>query len=127
MSLDFSHLYKQETIELDMVVGDPLQVTVREIPHGEYVALQKEMLGTVSLASSKRELQRQFESKTLDAMEFSDRQALIGIASWTLKDSKGDDVPVSLEAWRALPHWLTERIEEAIDKLNPDLDEEFQE
>lgn len=121
MTYDFSHLYKTETIEVAS-----FNVTVREIPHGEYVAMQKDMMGEIRMSKNKHEIERQIENITLSGPEFADQQALLGIASWTLQDSAGEAVPVCMEAWRALPHHVTEKIEEAIDKLNPDLDEEFQ-
>lgn len=121
MTYNLSHLYRTETVDIG-----PFAVTVREIPHGEFVKLQKSMLGTISLSGDQSSIQRQLESKKLDGAEFADQQAMLGIDSWTLVDLKGEAVPVCLEAWRALPHHITERIEEAINRLNPDVDDDFQ-
>ena len=120
MTYDFSHLYKRETVDIGL-----FSVTVREIPHGEMVALQESILGRTHLSSNKGEVQRQIEQITFSGPEFADQQALMGIESWTLQDSAGEPVPVCLEAWRALPHHITEAIEAAIEELNPEMDEEF--
>lgn len=120
MSYDLSHLSRTETI----TVGD-YQVTVREIPHGEFVALQDDLMGGIQLSSDRADIERQINSKVLHGAETADRKTLLGVQSWTLTDASGETVPVCLEAWRALPHWMTEQIEEAVDRLNPDIEEEF--
>lgn len=127
MTYDFSHLYKTETIALGTTEkGEPITITLREIPHGEFVELQKAMMGELTISKNKRDIERQLSNIKFSAPEFADRKSVLGIQSWTLKDANGIDVPVCLEAWRQLPHHVTEAIEEAIDRLNPEIDEEFQ-
>ena len=126
MNFDFSHLYRKETVNLGVLGGHLLQVVVREVPHGEYVALQKDLIGEVHMSANKRDLENQMRSKKLDVTDFQDRKVLIAIESWTLRDNVGNDVPVCIEAWHALPHSLTEQIEKAVNSLNPDIDDEFQ-
>lgn len=120
---DFSHLYKTEEVDIFGLFS----VTVREIPHGEYVDLQRKMFGDIHMSKSEFDFQRQLEQIKFDAPGFSDGKNVLAIADWTLKDASGQPVPVSLETWAALPHYITEKIEEAIERLNPDLDENFQE
>ena len=131
MTYDFSHLLRTETISIEGWFG----VTLREIPHGEVVGMQAEMFKSVKLdmsggkhaikTSVNREVQRVLNSGEMSPTEFQDQKMLLGIESWTLQDYDGNDVPVCMDAWKALPHAITERIEKAIGELNPDLDEEF--
>lgn len=121
MTIDLSHLYETESVD----VG-PFTVTVREVPHGEIVALQRRMFGDVRMSKDKRNIQSQIENIRLDIAGFSDEKNVLAIQSWTLTDAAGNDVPVSLEAWQALPHHITEQIEEVVDRLNPDGDDDFQ-
>lgn len=120
-ALDLSHLYQTETLE---IAG--FSVTIRSIPHGEMVEIQRKMFGQVNLSRSKKELDRQLNAIQLDAAGFSDAKNVAAIQSWTLRDAAGNEVPVSLLAWQALPNSITEEIEKGIERLNPDLDEEFQ-
>lgn len=126
MTFDFSNLYKTETVNIGIQGKDLFAVTVREIPHGEFLQLQKDTIGEMKLTKNKREAERQLENIKISAPEMADRKTLLGIAAWTLKDATGADVPVCLEAWRALPHSITEQIEKAVNGLNPDIDDEFQ-
>lgn len=119
---DFSHLYKKETVDICGLFS----VTVREIPHGDYAKLQKNMLGNVHLSTSQHEINNQIRQKTLDVTDFQDRRMLMAIDSWTLTNADGTPVDVTMEAWHALPHSLTEQIEKAVKGLNPTLDEDFQ-
>jgi len=121
MTLDLSHLYTTETVE----IGGHFSVTIREIPHGEMVDLQRKLFGDFQATKSKFEFDQQLKNKRLDVTGFSDGKNLLAIQSWTLTDSNGEAVPVSMEAWHALPHYITEQIEEVIERLNPDLDDEF--
>lgn len=121
--LNLSHLYKTETANISGLFF----VTVREIPHGEMVNLQRKLIGEFHATKNQFELDQQLKSKRLDVTGFADSKNLLAIQSWTLQDANGDDVPVSLEAWHALPHYITEQIEEVVERLNPDLDDEFQE
>lgn len=121
-TFDFSHLFRTETVN----ISPELVVVVREIPHGDYVEMQKALMGDIKLSRDKNAINRQIENIKLSAPEFADRKAVLGIQSWTLKDASGKEAPVCIEAWRALPHHITEVIEKAIDDLNPDIDDEFQ-
>lgn len=117
---NFSHLYTTETVELP----EGFSVTVREVPHGEYVDMQKSMFGSFQVTTDKRKMQQQLENMQMSPADFIDGLHFLAIESWTLKDADGNDVPLSLEAWKALPHRITERIEEVITRLNPSIDDE---
>ena len=126
MTFDFSNLYRTQTVTIGIQDKDLFTVTVREIPHGDFLQLQKETIGETRIPKNKRDADRMLENIKFSAPDMQDRRMLLGIQEWTLKDAKGVDVPVCMEAWRALPHVITEQIEKAVNGLNPDLDEEFQ-
>ena len=119
MTYDFSHMYRTEVIQ----IAPEFTVTVREITHGEYAAIQEEFMG--HLTRSHKGTGYELEKKRISAVSFQERKSLLGIAEWSLKTKDGEPVPVCIEAWSALPHHVTEVIEAAIERLNPDLDEEF--
>lgn len=128
---DFSHLYKTETVN----ILDLFTVTVREVPHGEYAKIQDRLLSQLDNSALKNASknggaiqQGMIESLkrgALSAADFTDNQTLASIQSWTLKDVHGNNVPVSIEVYRNLPHYITEKIEAAVEELNPALDAEF--
>lgn len=120
VQFDFSHLYKSETVE----VMPGFSVTIREVPHGEYVDMQKNMFGSFQVTTDKRKMQQQLESMSMSPADFVDGLHFLAIESWTLKDASGNDVPLSVDAWKALPHRITEQIEEVITRLNPTIDDD---
>lgn len=126
MNFDFSHLYRTETVILGTNAnGEVFSVTVREIPNGEYMDLQKKYFGNMQMAGSKKAIERQFESKSIDFTQFAADKVLLGIVSWTLTDKNGTPVDKGMDAWRALPRFITEQIEKAVEALNPEDEESF--
>lgn len=125
LKYDFSSEYLQKELDLGEFMGHPFIVTVQEIPHGKYVNLQRDFIGTMSIPKDKAEQERIMAEKQVDPIGFADSNYLAGIAGWTLKLRDGTDVPVSQEAWEALPHRITEQIEEGIKSLNPTLSDDF--
>ena len=122
---DFSSEYLQKELDLGEFMGHPFIVTVQEIPHGKYVNLQRDFIGTISVPKDKADQERIFNEKQVDPISYADGNFLAGIASWTLKLRDGTDVPVSQEAWEALPHRITEQIEKGIKSLNPTMEDDF--
>lgn len=120
--IDLSYLYHVETVSVANFTVD-----VREIPHGEMIALQRKIFGDFQATKTSFEFDQQLKGKKLDVTGFADEKNLLAIQSWTLKDVGGKDVPVSLEAWHALPEWIIKQIEKGVERLNPELDESFQE
>ena len=125
MKFDFSHFVTTETTPICKDEKVIFEVIAQEIPHGEYVKLQQSIMGNLKMGK-KKDIERQIDKIELDATAFSDGRILLGIQSWTLKNADGSDVAVSMESWHALPHYMTEQIEKAVDRLNPNLDDEFQ-
>jgi hypothetical protein len=133
-AFDFSHLFATETIEVKLPDGTKVfDCTVREVTHGEKSKAQGVILSQIDIptTTNKRENQRQMSRAIADAIGGGATlyQALIeeviAIRSWTLKTKEGEDVPVCLEAWTALPVFLAAQIEGAIERINPSLDDEF--
>jgi hypothetical protein len=134
LQFDFSHLYRTETVDIDGL----FQVTVSEIPHGKVKALQDGMFKGMDLTSvdmtnqskmndvMQRQLASGLSTGTFSATEFSDRQTLLGVQSWTLTSQDGSPVPVCYEAWVAFKVSWVNQIEKAVERLNPKLDKEFQ-
>jgi hypothetical protein len=126
MTFDLSHLYKTSVLNLGA-----FKVTVQEIPHGRYSDSQSDMLAKINLddGMSKKSIDKgmvqALKTKALSLGEFSDAKTIAGIQSWTLKDANQNEVPVCIEAYRALPHAITEQIEEGIKALNPTLEDDF--
>ena len=133
MEFNFSHLYKTETV--DVMNGDEVvfSATVRQITHGEKSEAQARMLAEVDipLEGSKARRKREMKQAMKKAMQsgvstrVSMYEELAAIQSWTLQDADGNDVPVCADAWTSLPSAMANQITEAIERLNPDLDDEF--
>lgn len=135
MALKLSHLYNEKTI--DVVRGDTVlfRVTVQEIPTGEAAKIQNESFKLVDMekvtANSKQGRRKQVAKQINQAMkevnggELAIRETLLGVKSWTLLDDDGHSVPVGFAAWMLLPKYITKQIEDAVEELNPELDEEF--
>lgn len=133
---DFSHLSKTETVEIMFNGAVAFTAIVREIPHGAKADAQRMMMASLDLSikgmnkgqidsALSRSMEKGLKSGNLDITASSDMEAVAAIQSWTLKNKEGDDIPVCLEAWRALTHNITEQIEAAIERLNPEMDENF--
>lgn len=122
---DFSDNYLTEEIDLGVFYGHPFKVVVTELSNEVYVKFQQEFLGTFTIPENKRDLKAQLREKVIDPTKRNDRLSLAAVKSWTLKDRDGNDVPVCEPAWKALPRRLTEKIEEAIERLNPSIDADF--
>lgn len=125
---DFSHLYRTETVPIAHDGKTLFTVTVREIPHGVMTDLQAQMLGQMQFQNHSKRLAPDLVKSIKGGMnpnDFNDGKTIAGIQSWTLQDANGDDVPVTIEAFKALPHAITEQIESAIERLNPELDDDF--
>lgn len=122
---DFSSEYLQKELDLGGFMGHPFKVIVQEIPHGKYVNLQRDFIGTMSIPKDKAEQERIMAEKQVDPIGFADSNFLAGIASWTLKTRDGTPIPVEQEAWELLPHRITEKIEAGIKSLNPQMEADF--
>jgi hypothetical protein len=134
MTYDFSHLYKNETVEVKSPAGEiAFTVVVREITHGEKTAAQSSLTSAIDIPmeGSKQSRQRIIKQR-IDELDkgaaisnVSLKQEVAAIQSWDLVDAKGEPVPVCLEAWKALPVFYTSQIEPVIERLNPEMDDEF--
>ena len=129
MTFDFSSLYRTETIEIKRDGKLLFEVTVQEVSQDAHETLQREMFSSMDLnmESGKRakdgmsrQINAAMKSGKFSPVEFAARQKLLGVQSWTL------DTPVSYESWKQLPKWIVDTIEKGVERLNPDLDEEFQ-
>lgn len=125
MDFDLSYLYKSKTLNFGK-----FKVVISEIPHGAYADAQSALIAKTNVDSLdknaiNRGLLDSLRNGSLSASEFNDMQTISAIQSWSLKTKSGDDVPVCIEAYRLLPHAITEQIEKEIKALNPALDEEF--
>lgn len=131
--MDFSHLYTEITGDIKRGEQYLFTVTVGQVPHHEKARLQSQMFKKVDLSTSgnkktvRREIQQKVSDalKDLEATEFSDRQTVAAIRSWTLTDSTGKAAPVSYEVFAQLPEFITEQIEKLVEEANPELDEDF--
>lgn len=132
---DFSNLYNSETVTVKKGNGDVFfTAVVREITHGEKTDAQKVAMEDVDIPTegSKKTRQRIMKEEMKKAMKngvsgnISIHEELSAIQSWTWKDAKGVDVPVCVETWRALPAFMSKQIVDVIERLNPELDEDFQ-
>lgn len=135
MTFDLSHLYRSETIDV-LTIDDKVvfSVTVRQITHGEQTDAKALVMSEVEVPidGSKAHRRRKLRDELKKAMQngvsakISIYEEIAAIESWTLKDASGQDVPVCVEAWRALPALFATQITEAIEMVNPELDDEFQ-
>ncbi len=130
---DFSELYTTETVEVKNHNGDVVfTVVVGEITYGEKADAQSLALADVDIpmVGSKRVRKQQMEIAMKVAMKnglsakMSINEEITAIKSWTLK-LKGEAVPVCVEALRKMPSYMSAQIVEVIEKLNPDVDEDF--
>lgn len=134
MTFDFSHLYKTETVT---VVDDNdnalFDVVVKQLSHGEKAQTQAMLMQSVDVPISRNKAanQQKIASSLKQAMKngvITERalyEEVAAIQSWTLTDASGDPVAVCVEAWKQLPSAITNQIVEVIERLNPDLDEDF--
>lgn len=131
---NFSHLVATETVKVKQPASGKTLFTavVREITQGDKAEAQRAMFKNVSLdtGGSKTQLKRSINSALNSVMQsgemltISELEEVAAIESWTLKDADGNEVPVCVEAWRALPASLASQIEEVIERLNPSLDDD---
>lgn len=134
MTFDFSNLYNTETVSVKRGNTVLFTAVVREITHGEKTAAQASMMAEVDIPTegSKKSRQRAIKEEMKRAMKngisanISIHEEIAAIASWTLKDAQGNDVPVCVDAWKALPYYLSKQIVDVIERLNPEIEEEFQ-
>jgi hypothetical protein len=134
MTYDFSKLYKSETIDvLDHDGNVVFIVTVREISYGEKTDTQAIIMTEVDipLDGSKKTRQKRIAENMKAAFKngvsarMSIHEEVAAISVW--RDTDGNDVPICAESLRAIPKYMAEQIVEVIERLNPDLDDEFQE
>lgn len=134
MQFDFSHLYNTETVSVTDAHGTELfTAVVKQISNGEKTDAQAMMMADIDIptSGSKRSRERALQSELKRAMQsgvtsrISLYEEVAAIDSWSLKDASGEPVPVSVEAWRALPAFISSQIADAIERLNPELDEDF--
>lgn len=135
MEFDFSHLYKTAIVEVTHPDGSPaFSATIREITQGEKTEAQMSLMSTVDvpMEGSKKSREKIFKQRVKDtdkggvAALVSLKLEVAAIADWTLTDAKGKPVPVCLEAWRKLPAFYAAQLEPVIERLNPEMDDEFQ-
>lgn len=133
---NFSHLYHEKTVPI-LGNGDVLfEVTVQEIPTGKadeiqnraFQSIDMEQVTATGKQARKKQMMRLINSamKDMNGGELSARQTLLGVKEWTLKQADGKDAPINYDVWKALPQFVTKQIEKAVEELNPELDEEFQ-
>lgn len=122
---DFSDEYDTEDVDLGIFNGYPFIVTIQEIPHGKYTKLQQGFIGKMHLTDTPQAHKKQMEEKEVDPIEFVENRVLAAIGKWTLRLKDGSPVPVCEEAWKALPHRLTEKIEKANARVNPTMQADF--
>lgn len=134
MTFDFSHLSYTETVEVkDRDDNTLFEVVVGEVTHGQKADIQMMLMQNVDIPIGKNKAanERKMQASLKDAMKSGDvlksslYEEVAAIKSWTLKGADGTDVPVCIEAWEALPKFLTNQVEKVIERLNPDLDDEF--
>lgn len=134
MQFDFSHLYRTETVDVKTPDGKVLfTATVREITYGEKTSAQASMMANIDMpmGGSKASRQKQLEQQMKQAMKngvsanISLYEEIAAIQEWTLQDAKGKPVPVCIDAWKALPVYFANQIVEVIERLNPEMDEDF--
>jgi hypothetical protein len=133
--MNFDFLYSQKTIEIMRGNTVLFEVTVTEISHDAKAKLQAARFKNVDMSvesTNKKQMQREISRrvsqamKTMDATEIADRETLLGVKSWTLQ-CDGKPVDVTYEDFRSLPIWITKQIEQAVEELNPEVeDSEFQ-
>lgn len=136
MNFDFSHLYHEKTIDITNGESVLFQAVITEIPSGDAANIQNKAMANVDMnkitATTKKGRQRQMREQVNKAMkevngaELAIRETLLGVKSWTLTDAKGNPVPVSFEAYKALPKFITNQIDDAVEEFNPEPDVEFQ-
>jgi len=125
MQFDFSHLYKSKQLNFGK-----FSVTITEIPHGAYADAQDSLLAQSEVKELSKEginsgMVNGLRTGKMSISQYNDVRTIGAIKSWTLKTVSGDDVPVCIEAYRQLPHMITEKIEKGIKELNPTLDDDF--
>jgi hypothetical protein len=131
---DFSNLYHTETVEVKRGNVVIFTAVVREITHGEKSDAQAAMMANIDIPTEGSKVRRQaiMKEQLSKAMKsgvsakVSLHEELAAIQSWTLKDAQGTEVPVCAEAWMALPYYLSSQIVSVIERLNPEIDEDFQ-
>lgn len=133
LQFDFSDLYSSEVVEVKNHAGKVVfTATVREITHGEKTQAQTAMLANIDMPTggSKERRKHELELQMKQAMKngvsanISLYEEVAAIQSWTLTN-QGKPVPVCVEAWKALPMSLASQIVTVIERLNPDVDEDF--
>lgn len=134
VNFDFSNLYCTETVSVKRGNVVLFTAVVREITHGEKTESQAIMLADVDMPTegSKKTRQRAMQAEMKKVMKsgvsakISIYEELAAIQSWTLKDATGAEVPVCAEAWKALPAFMSKQITDVIERLNPEIDDDFQ-
>lgn len=132
--MSFSHLYRKETVRIYTGVPDAdFDVVVQEISHGKISELQSAIFSNLDLSLSNpsnmqvsmmESMQKALTAGRFKATEFNDNKTLAGIESWTLLDDDGEPADIDIETWNQLPEFITDQIEKAVAKLNPDVDDE---
>lgn len=118
---------KTETVHAEWW-ADGMTVTVTELSYEAVQETAKHIIDAKTpLPKNKREANRL--TRTYGDLDTANQQfhvTLAGIVSWTFTDASGEPIPVTLDNVRKLRARDAKFIEEAIDALNPDDDEEFQ-
>lgn len=132
MNFDFSHLYNKETVEVmdkDTVI---FTAVIREVSHGAKTEAKVKIIENLDIPTTKNKKRHAKQMK--EQMKIAQRNGSISnqslfeevsaIESWTL-ELDGKPVKVCVEAWAALPSRMCVQIEKVIERLNPDLDDDF--
>lgn len=134
IAYDFSNLYNTETVEVKRGNTVIFTAIVREITHGEKSDAQVAMLANVEIPTegSKERRRREMKEQMSIAMKsgvsakVSLYEELAAIQSWTWKDANGVDVAICEDTWRALPAFMSSQIVAVIERLNPEIEDDFQ-
>jgi len=132
--VDLKWLYDYEIVSVKGRDGEEIfQATVRQISNGDKADAQAQMLAAIELptggtpASRKQKIKREMEKAMQSGIsaKISLFEEVAAIETWTLTDPDGDPVPVTVETWRALPEFLSKQIVSSIERLNPEMDQDF--
>lgn len=132
MSFDFSSLYHSEAVEVTDRHGQVVfEVVVQEVSYGAKADAQAMLMSEIDIpvAGSKKTREQQLKASMKAAMKngvsarMSINEEIAAIVSWT--DTQDNDIAITADNLRKLPDYMAKQIVEAIERLNPDLDDDF--
>lgn len=136
MTFDVSKLaslYNRETVQVKDTGGNVLfTATVREISNGDATDAKAQLMADIDVPTSgspasrkqklKKELKKAMQSGVTATISLYEE--VKAIESWDLTID-GEAVPITVQVWRELPQFISKQIADAIERLNPELDEDF--